>query len=294
MLRGIGIIGYGFVGKACHSAFKHNTTAIIVDPLYPGSSTIDNLIAEDPPVIFVCLPAPTLDSGDIDLSIIEDVLCRLVKGKYRGIVILKSTIPPYAIEYITSTYSLYSNQFKPDNDFLHLVYSPEFLRELTWEHDALNPDMIILSGSLDDCRTVELMYRNHSHIKSDVIYYKVGYDEASLIKYAINSFLALKVSFFNQLYQYYKDVHDDGKDPHPELWSDFIRILATDKRIGNTHMSVPGNDGKLGYGGSCFPKDVKALLKSDVFGHLSILKEAELYNTKIRLTSTNSLCNNIK
>ena len=91
-----------------------------------------------------------------------------------------------------------------------------------------------------DCKIVEVH-------ETDVI-------SASLVKYSINTFLASKVIFFNQLYDIYKALTPDIK------WDEFITMINSDDRIGESHMDVPGHDGKLGFGGSCFPKDIQALI----------------------------------
>ena len=101
---------------------------------------------------------------------------------------------------------------------------------------------------------------------------------AALIKYSINTFLALKVTFFNQL-------HDVFSESHPLMnWEDFVDIIATDQRIGHSHMKVPGIDGKFGYGGPCFPKDCNALIaySEDIGKPFELLKKSSEINNKIR------------
>ena len=101
-------------------------------------------------------------------------------------------------------------------------------------------------------------------------------ETASLIKYSINSFLATKVLFFNGI----KDIFDELDTK--ESWVDFINILSLDERIGDSHMSVPGHDGKRGFGGACFTKDTAALINySD-----SISKKFELLQTVVSLNNS--------
>lgn len=275
----LGFIGYGFVGKSCHLAFKHNSDAYIVDPKY-FSLTIDQLIEIDPKMIFVAINAPTLDDRLVDASAIYTVFSQLAQAKYGGIVVLKSTLPPEIVEdlYVEFGHSAVMAKEGP----LRYVYSPEFLREEHWEEDALNPRMIILAGDYNDCREIQSYYEKHSHIRLTRFQF-VDYKEASLIKYTINTFLANKVTFMNQIYQLYSDVYG-GHRLHPETWAEFTHILTVDPRMGISHMNVPGNDGQFGYGGTCFPKDVKAMIGFDVNNRLSVLRESELANTKIRLT----------
>ena len=101
------------------------------------------------------------------------------------------------------------------------------------------------------------------------------------MKYAINTYLASKVVFMNQLNQLYRDMH--GNTLPPAAWEIFVNCMSSDSRIGESHMLVPGPDSKFGYGGTCFPKDVKAMLGFDKNKRLSVLTEVEEANTKLRL-----------
>lgn len=275
----LGFIGYGFVGRAQHYAFRHNATAFIVDP-EKNSNTIEQLCwTFVPKIIFVSLPAPTLEDGSVDISIIRDVLQELVRQQYEGIVVLKSTIPP---EKIHDLYTEFANDpLMQKTGPLRFVYSPEFLREGNSEYDVLHPEFILLAGNWQDCQRVKETYQNHSNIETKPEYCFVDYRTASLIKYSINTFLAMKVTFMNQIYQYMNDVNGSVGQGD---WEEFTDILSMDKRIGPSHMKVPGPDGKFGYGGSCFPKDMKAFIASDKNERLSVLREVAEANTKIRLT----------
>lgn len=274
----LGFIGYGFVGKACHFAFKHNSDSLIVDPRY-STLTVEQLVEADPKMIFVAINAPTLDDRSVDASAIYTVFSQLAQAKYSGIVVLKSTLPP---EIVNDLYIKFgSSPTLNKTGDLRYVYSPEFLREQHWEEDAIHPRMIILAGEYGDCKEVQTYYERHSHIKHTQ-YRIVDYKEAALMKYTINAFLANKVVFMNQIYQLYSDIY--GKAPHPDTWEVFTYILGMDPRMGTSHFGVPGSDGLFGYGGTCFPKDVKAMIGFDVNNRLSVLHESEFANTKIRLT----------
>lgn len=274
MLKNIGIIGYGFVGNACHEAFRHNTTAIIVDPAYIFSNTIDDIVAAKPEVTFIAVSAPTLDDGSVDTSSIYSVLIELDRIKYDGLVVLKSTVLPADIGDIFKQFS--------DIAGLRLIYSPEFLRQGHWMEDALNPNMIVLAGGYKDCKLLEDIYDRHSHVRCDT-FILLEPEEAAFLKYAINSYLATKVVFMNQLHALFHDIVPTKQASNGFEWTRFVETLSTDPRIGRSHMRVPGNDGNFGYGGSCFPKDVKAFLGADLNNRLSVLREASEANTKIRL-----------
>ena len=131
------------------------------------------------------------------------------------------------------------------------MYNPEFLTEKNHIEDFKNPAMHVFGGSLNDTEEVEKLYNEHS-ICNPCPVYKTDMVTASMVKYCINSFLATKVTFMNEMYDVLKAAR--GAD-----WQTFTNIIANDPRIGNTHMKVPGNDGQRGYAGSCFPKDTNAL-----------------------------------
>jgi UDPglucose 6-dehydrogenase len=271
----IGIVGHGFVGKAMHSTFEHNADFVIVDTKYNGVGVCD-LIDRD--CVFICLPAPTLDDSSVDASPIYDVFRQLSELKYTGIVVLKSTLPPNIVQDLFDSFCIQDKGIGA----LRYVYSPEFLRQGTWLGDALSPGRIILAGNYFDCNAVNQLYLRHSHVPRHTRFILCDYKEAALLKYAANTFLATKVVFMNQLNQLYTDVCGA---PLPESWNAFTDMLSSDPRIGNSHMQVPGPDGNYGYGGTCFPKDMKALHGFDANGRMTVAREAELANTKIRLAN---------
>jgi UDPglucose 6-dehydrogenase len=262
----LGIIGHGFVGTAVDNGFDKNVDKFIVD-INKNKNTIEDLIEFDPSLIFVCVPTPQQDShDDVDVSIVRDVLINLNEKSYKGIIVIKSTITP---QHLTN----FKKQFKN----LKLIYNPEFLTEANSLQDFIDPNMQILGGKWKDCEAVEKAYIRHSSVKV-VPTFKVDLITASLIKYTINSWLATKVIFFNEL----KDLFD-ASSSHSS-WSQFTDMLTRDPRIGDSHLKVPGPDGKKGFGGHCFPKDTNALIYyAKLKGvDLSILKQAIKKNNKLR------------
>jgi UDPglucose 6-dehydrogenase len=261
----LGIVGNGFVGSAVSNGFDVDTEQFIVDPKQ-NDNTMEQLMEFDPKLVFVCVPTPPQDTHyDVDVQIVDSVLKDLEAYTYKGIVVIKSTITPDHLTRFKKKYNL------------SLVYNPEFLTEANAFEDFLNPSMQILGGKWKDCENVEKAYVKHSSVKT-VPTFKTDIITASLIKYTINSWLATKVSFFNELHELFEA--SGTKVP----WESFTEMLSQDKRMGDTHMKVPGTDGLKGFGGHCFPKDTKALVyyaklkKSD----LSILKKAIDKNDKIR------------
>ena len=235
----IGIIGHGFVGEATEKGFPKINDKFIVDPKH--GTDINKLKKFKPDFIFICVPTPMNIDGSQDSSIVFDVFSKL-KNNFKGVPkILKSTFLP-------------NNLSSLNSEIDSLVYNPEFLREKHAEEDFINSPFVILGGDKIICKRVESLYKNYSACKTKN-YIFVDIETASLIKYSINSYLASKVLFFNGI----RDIFDNLKSEID--WDDFIQILSLDKRIGNSHMSVPGHDGKKGFGGACFTKDTAAFLK---------------------------------
>tara|TARA_B100001027_G_scaffold216919_1_gene195101 strand:+ start:995 stop:1849 length:855 start_codon:yes stop_codon:yes gene_type:complete len=258
----IAIVGYGFVGKATSKGFSKNTELFLVDPLL--GTNIKDLVQFKPDFIFVCVPTPMTGDGGQDFESVTDVFSEIKKNKISTCVVLKSTVIPSNIKIAE----------KLIEDF---VYNPEFLREKHAENDFINAEMIILGGKQYNQEKVRKLYKNHSTCKTNN-YILTDKITASLIKYTINSFLASKVIFFNQL----KDLFNSSGVS--EDWDNFTNILAMDKRIGTSHMDVPGHDKRLGFGGACFTKDTAALVKysQDMGKEFTILKKAVEINNKIR------------
>jgi nucleotide sugar dehydrogenase len=261
MLKAIGYIGYGYVGKACEYLFKDNSESVIVDPKY-STKTIKELVLIDPDMIFVAINAPTMQDGSVDTSLIESIFDELKSLGYNNPVVLKSTIPPLQCDALK-------------HKGLRYVYSPEFLTENNWKHDIVNPDSIIFAGTKPDCLAVELMYRFNSSMVNSTKAIYMDYKSAALAKYAMNSFLAMKVVFMNQLHELSLDLGID--------YNDIAYPMSRDTRVGNSHMNVPGIDGKYGFGGHCLPKDIMAMQTFDKNGRMSLVQETVESNICLRL-----------
>lgn len=265
----LGIIGCGFVGGSVNKGFNKNVEKYIVDPKIKDSISLDELISAEPSITFICLPTPQQDTHqDVDISIVREELSKLDILEYKGIVVVKSTITPY---YLTK----FKKEFK-----LRIVYNPEFLRESNADYDFINPEMQILGGKWRDCEVVEKAYVRHSSVKV-VPTFKTDLITASLLKYTVNSWLATKVAFFNELHELFL------QSGSASSWEQFTDMLRRDQRIGDSHMQVPGLDGEFGFGGTCFPKDTNALLYYAKLtaerNPLTILDSAVKSNNKRRL-----------
>lgn len=249
----IGIIGHGFVGKAVEYGFTHrDVEKHIIDPKY--GTTIDNL-PSDCDIAFVCVPTPMHDNGAILKSVVSELHNRFAYG--RCLIVIKSTITPEVIGNFA-----YSG----------VVYNPEFLAEKSAMHDFVNPQFHVFGGDANDTKYLEAVYNTYS-LCNPCHTFHVSHIDASFIKYGINTFLATKVTFFNQLFDVVNDVERAN-------FASIIAAIGSDERIGSSHTKVPGFDGKQGFGGACFPKDCAALFNYD--NRLTLLGESIRINNDYR------------
>lgn len=230
----VGIIGHGFVGESIAFAFSPTSEIRVydIDPL-KSTHTLDEVNECD--FIFVCVPTPMDKEYEQDISFVEDVFSKSVHGP---IYIIKSTVLP-------GTTNRLINQY-PDRK---IIFSPEFLTERTAKLDMLTQSRIILGGREEFTKKVEKLFtqrfKNRHIIHTDSI-------TAEYIKYMNNTFFATKVSIMNEFYRLAKRIGVN--------WEDALYGFAADGRVGDSHLHVPGPDGRLGYGGTCFPKDVNAFV----------------------------------
>ena len=264
----IGIIGYGFVGQALSEGLKENVEVLKIDPKL--KTTISDLKELKPEVIFICVPTPMDNDGNQNISILKSVLQDIKKHDINGLIVVKSTVHPGNISVI-------------EEIFPSFVYNPEFLREKHANEDFINSSLIVFGGNKNSSSLLADIYLKHTKcVNKNYIY--TDLISASLIKYAINTFLATKVIFFNEFYDLFNVLNKN------ESWTDFIGYLSKDPRIGDSHMMVPGHDGRFGFGGACFPKDASAITKFADKNNveLSLIKNVINTNNKIRSSYANT------
>ncbi|MED3835453.1 UDP-glucose/GDP-mannose dehydrogenase family protein [Peribacillus frigoritolerans] len=287
----IAVLGTGYVGLStgvCLSEIGHNVICIDTDeqkikslrqgisPIYePG---LENLLIQNAAagrllfttshrealngaeIIIIAVGTPQMEDGGADLSYIvqaaKDIAANLVQS---SVVVIKSTVPVGTNDFIKSIIEEHCNESVTFN----MVSNPEFLRQGSAVMDTMQADRIII-GSEDDeaAKKVQEMYR-----PLNVPFILTSIRSAEMIKYASNAFLATKISFINEVANLCGVVGADVKD--------VAKGMGKDKRIGEAFLQ-PG----IGYGGSCFPKDVKALLHTANLNgvHFSLLKETVAIN----------------
>ena len=238
----LGIVGHGFVGSAVEYAFTNPLVDIkIVDPKY--GTTIDDLLDYDAHCVFVCAPTPMSENHTVDASIVEDAVLKLMNHT-NSLVVVKSTITPDVID------RLYNSM--TDEASNRFVYNPEFLTEKSAQEQFVDAKFHVVGGSDDATNELMQIYDIFS-LCSTREFYRMSAHEASFVKYGINTFLATKVTFFNQFY--------DLVNAYQCSYNIITRAMGADSRVGIGHTRVPGYDGKRGFGGACFPKDIAAFLK---------------------------------
>lgn len=247
----IGIVGYGYVGKAFHAFFKDHYEVVIRDPLYPNSVSKEEINQCELGV--VCVPTPSNTDGSCDTSIVEES----VSWMTNPIILIKSTIE------IGTTRKLVEKYNKK------IVFSPEFAGESKyWTPQGFTTDVkqtpFFIFGA-DDKSVGHRLVDIYMPITGPSKTYRVTDSiSAEITKYVENTYFAMKVAFVNELY--------DLCEKSGTHWSEVRDLWLLDPRTNKSHTAVFANE--RGFGGKCLPKDTKAMVGyGDKIGvDLSILK----------------------
>jgi len=243
-MKKIGIIGRGFVGSAVEFGFSAQTGSSAVVKIFDKNPKLSlhtlHETINDSEFVFVSVPTPSNVNGSINLDVLDNVLADINEvNDTQNIILIRSTIIP-------GTTRIFQDKFPK----LNLVFNPEFLTERSAKYDFINQSRFILGGDKSNTGEVASLFRWRFGDSIPVI--ETSFETAELIKYMNNCFFATKVSFLNEM----KLLSDKiGSD-----WDTAIEGFVRDGRIGHSHLSVPGPDGRLGFGGSCFPKDIQAII----------------------------------
>uniref|UniRef100_A0A6C0ACQ7 UDP-glucose/GDP-mannose dehydrogenase dimerisation domain-containing protein n=1 Tax=viral metagenome TaxID=1070528 RepID=A0A6C0ACQ7_9ZZZZ len=243
----IGVIGLGFVGSAIKNSLKkklgETSNIILYDKFKDGGiGSLEQCLNTN--ILFLALPTLySEEKNSYDKTAIIETINYLEKEKYSGLVVIKSTVEPGT-----------TNQLSKDNK-LKIIHNPEFLTARTAEDDFNNQNHIVIGlGSKvkeEDNDLIKLINLYKTYYTDNITL--LSSDESEAMKLFVNSFYAVKVQFFNELYLLCENKKIDyNKTKEAMLKNGWIHTM---------HTQVPGPDGKLSYGGACFPKDTKALLK---------------------------------
>jgi nucleotide sugar dehydrogenase len=238
-MKTIGIIGNGFVGGAVANGLKDFCDIRIYDTdTERRTHQYNDVIFSE--FVFVCLPTPMLDveGARCNLSIMENFFSKL-PTTCEGIFIIKSTVPIGTTERLCKEYP-----------HLKIVHNPEFLTAANANEDFINADRHVIGGNDKWTTPVEHFY-NIGFPNTPTITMKST--ESECVKYFANCFLAAKLMVFNEMRVLVDDIADIDYDT-------IMEGVISDKRIGKSHYNVPGPDGQYGFGGTCFPKDINALI----------------------------------
>lgn len=266
----IGVIGAGFVGGAIIRAFSGYSPITVYDKGKDIGSLQKAIVNSD--VIFVCLPSPEAEDGDCDTSIIEETLEAIHKELRKDTkdpeveVVIKSTVPPKFFAIAQKKYPGFN-----------LLFMPEFLTARTADLDFINAPRHII-GCEDPAnrklfiKTVTVFRKRFPKVPMQAM----TWEAAAMVKYVTNSFFVTKVSFFNEVHEICEKMNIDS--------AMVIGEVLNDGRIGRSHFQVPGPDGKLGFGGACFPKDSAAFIKiaEELGCPADIVKAAKKVNKRVR------------
>ena len=254
----IGIVGFGYVGLVSAIVLANSGNDIIgvdidknkikslknkkIDIYEPGldkafenaydriTFSTDYSVLKDAGIIYIVVPTPTVN-GKIVLDYVFHAAQSIKEVNSNAIIVIKSTVVPGTAKRIY------------EKTGLKVISNPEFTREGSAVEDTMHPDRIVIGGN--DSDAIGIVERIWSFTKAPVL--KTSNENAELIKYASNAFLATKISFINEIANLCEKIPDADVDI-------IAKGMGLDKRIGHYFLKAG-----IGYGGSCFPKDTEAI-----------------------------------
>ena len=269
----IGIVGRGFVGSAVQFGFSPNVgcdAEVRVYDVDPNKSThtLEETINKSD-FVFLSVPTPSNKDGSINIDILDEALNNINEvSEYRNVILVRSTVTPGTTQKLQMKYI-----------DLNLLFNPEYLTERNAKFDFINQSRFIIGSgeaTISKMHSENLadLFRDRFGESTSIL--ETNYETAEMIKYMNNCFFVTKVSFMNEMYKVAEKSNVD--------WGQAVSGFVTDGRIGHTHLDVPGPDGKFGFGGSCFPKDVRAMIKyaEEIGVDVNVLKGVWETNLQVR------------
>tara|TARA_B100000214_G_scaffold183517_1_gene132347 strand:+ start:43 stop:840 length:798 start_codon:yes stop_codon:yes gene_type:complete len=230
----IGVIGRGFVGGAITNGFENQGHEVLVHDTKLNTK-IENVLESR--LLYICVPTPSSEDGSCNTDIVESVLVELSELNYDGSVCIKSTIVPGTTQ-----------KFRQQFNNLNISFVPEFLREKTAVEDFLYNNNVLVIGS-DNDETISLVKESHGVLPTHTV--TMTPTEAELTKYFSNTYKAMRVTFANAFYNLCQTMGSDY---------DKVRDAFLFHGVGDGHY-LKVNKQYGGFGGTCLPKDSKALAK---------------------------------
>ncbi len=236
----VGIIGVGFVGGAINNFLKNkeNIELFIYDK-YKKINNFDILLGTD--ILFICLPTLYNESEKTyDMKEIDTTLLELKNNQYQGIILIKSTILP---DYCTNQNNIYP--------LLKIIHNPEFLSAKTALEDFSNQKNIIIGYTKQSFSKIDQVNNFYKELFPSAKISIVTSEESSLVKLGCNSFYAVKIQYFTELYLLCQKLNLS--------YESVKNIMLDNEWINPMHTQIPGHDNQISFGGACFPKDISAL-----------------------------------
>jgi len=249
----VGLFGHGYIGQAVQALFSKEFQVLVYDPA-KDFETKERVVSESH-VVFVAVPTPMNVDGSCHTGIVESVLqdiqntaVKVGRDLEDFIVVIKSTVPPGFTQKMNERFAL------------RILFSPEFLTEKNSVKDFIQASRVLLGGDMDDAAVVfkffetvwkDRLVEDSEHPDGQVYILRCDSTVAELVKYFTNCYLATVVTFANE----FKLVCDALEKKYDE-----VKVLAMlDPRVSRSHLDVPGHDGRPGFSGSCFPKDINSI-----------------------------------
>ena len=232
----VGIAGIGVIGGALMQACMVKK-GIFVTPhdKFKGMNNLQGLLGND--IVFLCLPTPTVEKEQ-DLTALDEVLSFLSKANFKGSVLIRSTVTPGTTQTLNTTYTN-----------LALGHCPEFLTAATPFEDLIKQPAVLVGSEHKSVQQAAMSFWSTFDKKVPIVIFNTP-TESEVAKYVHNILLATKVAVLNEIY-----------DVCQVIGTNYDSAVAGARaigQIGNTHLKVPGPDGKTGFGGMCFVKDTAA------------------------------------
>ena len=270
-MKNIGVIGCGVVGSAVADGMSHVFDVLRYDIKKENRNcdSIKELVLKADGPIFICVPTPMDKNGACYTSIVEEIIREINEisrtEEEPPAIVIKSTVVPDTTKNLATKYP-----------YCDICFNPEFLTEKNASEDFKNQDRIIIGGEGIDNQSMTKARQCYTKAYPNVPIYYTSSTIAELVKYTTNIHLAVKVSLANEINQICERLGVS--------YNTVCQLATMDDRLGKSHWEVPGPDGKRGFGGTCFPKDINALINKAMELDIdpSVMTGAWKKNTEVR------------